>query len=243
MIDGLEDRLTAYKLHKILGVTSFLMIAIALGLVFLFAPIEAKMGSVQKIFYFHVASAWNAFLAFAIVCIYSIMFLKTRKRQYDVIAHVSAEIGVLFTTIVLITGPIWGRSSWNTWWSWEPRLTTTLILWFIYLAYLMVRQMDGAWERKARLASVFGIIGFIDVPIVFMAIRWWRSKFHPIVFGDGVDQQGGGITSEMLFTLIFTVVAMTVFYVFILQRGIVLAKLKIHVQNAKQKLQETALHN
>lgn len=224
-------------IRKMLGVTSFVLISVSLYLVFLWAPVETMMGPVQKIFYFHVASAWNAFLAFAVVFVCSIAFLKTRRRKFDTVAHVSAEIGILFTTIVLATGPIWGRSSWNTWWSWEPRLTTTLILWFIYLAYLMVRKMDGSWEKKARLSAVFGIIGFIDVPIVFMAIRWWRTKFHPIVFGQGVDQTGGGIEPAMLFTLIFCVLSLTVFYTFLLQRGITLQKLRIRVDNMKQKVQ------
>ncbi|GAX91380.1 cytochrome c biogenesis protein [Effusibacillus lacus] len=223
-------------IHKVLGAASFVLISISLYLVFIWSPVEKVMGPVQKIFYFHVASAWNAFLAFAVVFVCSIAFLVTRKRTYDTIAYVSAEIGVLFTTIVLITGPIWGRSSWNTWWSWEPRLTTTLILWFIYLAYLMVRKMDGAWDKKARLSAVFGIIGFVDVPIVFMAIRWWRTKFHPIVFGEGVDQKGGGIAPEMLFTLIFCVVSLTVLYTFLLQRGVTLESMRIRVDAIKQKL-------
>ncbi|HLS23122.1 MAG TPA: cytochrome c biogenesis protein CcsA, partial [Pseudogracilibacillus sp.] len=113
---------------------------ISLYLIFIWSKIERIMGPVQKIFYFHVASAWNAFFAFFIVFIFSVLYLIRKKRTYDIIAGISAEIGVIFTAIVLITGPIWARSAWNTWWVWEPRLTTTLILFFMYIAYLVLRQ-------------------------------------------------------------------------------------------------------
>ncbi|MGC6588837.1 cytochrome c biogenesis protein [Paenibacillus sp. Dod16] len=225
-------------MHKTLVILTIPMMLIALYLTFVWSPEEAVMGIVQKIFYFHVASAWTAFLAFFIVFIYSIAFLITRKRYYDIVAGVSAEIGVVFTAIVLTTGPIWARSAWNTWWSWEPRLTTTLILFFIYLAYIMIRQMEGVWEKKARLASVFGIIGFIDVPIVYMSIRWWRTKMHPIVFGEGIDQRGGGIEPEMMITLIFTLVTLTLVYVVLLQKGIYIEKAKIALIQWKEQLQE-----
>lgn len=225
-------------LHKVLIYLSIPMVLVALYLAFIYTPVEVKMGIVQKIFYFHVASAWVAFLAFFIVFVFSIMFLSKRKRIYDVIAGVSAEIGVVYTTIVLTTGPIWGRSAWNTWWSWEPRLTTTLILLFMYIAYIMIRNMDGAWEKKGRLASVFGIISFINVPIVFMSIRWWNSKLHPVVFGEGANETGGGLEPSMLFALIFTVITMTIVYVVFLQKGIYIERLKIQAERLKEKFQE-----
>ncbi len=225
-------------LHKVLIYLSIPMVLVALYLAFIYTPIEVKMGIVQKIFYFHVASAWVAFLAFFIVFVFSIMFLSKRKRIYDVIAGVSAEIGVVYTIIVLTTGPIWGRSAWNTWWSWEPRLTTTLILLFMYIAYIMIRNMDGAWEKKGRLASVFGIISFINVPIVFMSIRWWNSKLHPVVFGEGANETGGGLEPSMLFALIFTVITMTIVYVVFLQKGIYIERLKIQAERLKEKFQE-----
>lgn len=213
------------------------MMTISLYLIFIWSPIEKTMGVVQKIFYFHVAAAWTGMLAFFIVFLYSIAYLIKRERKYDLIAGVSAEVGIVFTTIVLITGPIWGRSSWNTWWSWEPRLTTTLILWFLYIAYLMIRQIDRQYEKKARLAAVFGIIGFVDVPIVYMSIRWWNSRLHPVVFGEGANQSGGGIDSSMLLTLIFGVVTMTILYFLILQKGVYIEQAKITVQQMKEQLQ------
>lgn len=226
------------SLEKILLISSFALLLISFYLIFIWSPVEKVMGIVQKIFYIHVASASTAFLAFFVVFVFSILYLIKRKRIYDIYANVSAEIGVVLTTIVLTTGPIWAKSSWNTWWAWEPRLTTTLILWFIYLAYIMIRQMDGIWEKKARLAAVFGIIGFVDVPIVFFSIRWWQSKFHPIVFGEGASQQGGGIEDTMLVTLLITILAMTVFYTFLLVKGVSLEKMKLTVNQYKEKLRE-----
>jgi heme exporter protein C len=216
-------------------VASFLA---AIYFIFLYAEIEKTMGVVQKIFYVHVPSAWVAFLAFFVTFVFSILFLIKRKRIFDTYAYVSAEIGVVFTLIVLTTGPIWAKSSWNTWWAWEPRLTTTLILFFLFVAYLMVRQMDGVWDKKARLSAVFGIIGFADVPIVFFAIRWWQSKFHPIVFGDGPSQQGGGIAPSMLVALLVSITAFTFLYAYILHKGVSLENMKIKVGHYKEKLRE-----
>jgi heme exporter protein C len=217
-------------------VVSFL---IAIYTIFMYAEIEKTMGVVQKIFYMHVPSAWVAFLAFFVTFVFSILFLFKRKRIFDTFAYVSAEIGVVFTLIVLTTGPIWAKSSWNTWWAWEPRLTTTLILFFLFMAYLMVRQMDGPWDKKARLSAVFGIIGFADVPIVFFAIRWWQSKFHPIVFGDGPSQEGGGISSTMLVALLVTIAAFTFLYAYLLHKGVSFEKMRIKVSQYKQKLRES----
>jgi len=211
---------------------------VALYLVFIFAPIDKTIGVSQKIFYFHVGCAWVAFLAFFIVGIYSVMILKKPTESRFVWAGVSAEIGVLFTTVALISGMIWGKSAWNTYWTWEPRLVTTLILWFIYVAYLFVRKMEGSWEKIAKLSAVFGIIGCINVPIVFMAIRWWNTKLHPVVFGDGKEQQGGGIAPEMLFTLLFSIGTITLLYVFLMRKGAEIEKMRLVVKKAKAKVME-----
>jgi heme exporter protein C len=167
-----------------------------------------------------------------------VLFLIKRKRVFDTYAYVSAEIGVVFTLIVLTTGPIWAKSAWNTWWVWEPRLITTLILFFIYIAYIMIRHMDGVWDKKARLAAVFGIIGFVDVPIVFFAIRWWQTKLHPIVFGNGVNQTGGGISSTMLVALLVTIATFTILYSYLLNKGVTLENMRIKVEQYKEKLRE-----
>jgi len=226
------------NLSKLLFSATVISMLVSLYFIFIFAEEETTMHAAQKIFYFHVSSAWLAFMAFFVTFVFSILFLIKRKRIFDTYAYVSAEIGVVFTIIVLTTGPIWARSAWNTWWVWEPRLITTLILFFIYIAYIMIRQMDGVWDKKARLAAVFGIIGFADVPIVFFAIRWWQTKFHPIVFGEGPSQKGGGIEDTMLVALLITITAFTILYSYLLQKGVSFENMRIKVERYKEKLRE-----
>lgn len=221
---------------RYVGWLTFIVMATSMVFIFLIAPPDRQLGIVQKIFYFHVGSAWNAFFAFFIVFLASIMFLIKRNRRYDVIALASAEIGVLFTTIVLITGPIWGRSSWNAWWIWEPRLTTTLILWFIYIAYIMVRTSDLEWEKKARLSAVFGIVGFINVPIVFMSIRWWSTQLHPVVFGEGSDQSGGGLEPLMLATLIISFFAFFLLYYYLMKKVVAVTNARNELDDLKDRV-------
>ncbi|MBB6175408.1 heme exporter protein C [Anoxybacillus tengchongensis] len=214
------------RLDAILLACSAVCMFIALYMVFIWSPIEVKMGVVQKIFYIHVSSAWVSFLAFFVVFICSLLVIwKSNELAYH-IAGASAEIGVVFTAIVLTTGPIWARSAWNTWWTWEPRLTTTLILFFMYIGYLLLRQSDGERNKVARFSSAFGLVAFINVPIVFMAIRWWNSRLHPVVFGDGKNQKGGGVEPEMLLTLIVCVVTMTFLYVVLVRKGVRIARMK-----------------
>jgi heme exporter protein C len=192
---------------KPLLILTYVAICAALWAAFMYAPTEETMGHVQRIFYFHVPSAWVSFIAFFIVCIASIAFLKTGSIKWDRLAATSAEIGVLFITIVLITGPLWAKPVWGTFWTWDARLTTSLILWLIYVAYLMIRNYAQDKERGARFAAVFGIIGFVDVPIVYLSIRWWRT-LHPAPVVGG----GGGLDPAMLTTLLISVFAFTLLY-------------------------------
>ena len=141
---------------------SFLLMMAALGLVFIYVPTEKTMGVVQRIFYFHVPVAWVSFLAFFVIFIGSIFYLWKRDEKWDMLAHSSGEVGFVFTTLVLTTGPIWAKPAWGTWWTWDVRLTSALVLWFIYLAYLMVRSFTADEERGARFAAVVGIVGFVD---------------------------------------------------------------------------------
>jgi heme exporter protein C len=166
-----------------------LLVALAVGMVmvFFYAPIEREMGIVQKIFYVHVPLAWNAFLGFLIVFIASFRYLATRDPKWDARALAAAEVGVLFTTLVLITGPIWAKPVWGIWWTWDARLTLTLVLWLIYMGYLMLRRYVESPERRAVLAAVVGVTGFIDVPLVYFAIRWWRTQHPQPVIAGGED--------------------------------------------------------
>lgn len=209
---------------------------IALYLTFIWSPIEKQMGVSQKIFYFHVGCAWVGFLAFFVVGFYSVLTLIKPTQNRFIYAGVSGEIGVLFTTIALLSGMIWARTAWNTWWTWEPRLTTTLILWFIYVAFLFIRKMEGSWEKVAKLSAVFGIIGCLNVPIVFMAIRWWNSKLHPILFGEGPAEQGGGLAPEMLTTMLFTIFTITILYLYLMRKGVAIERMRLVIQRRKEKI-------
>ena len=173
--------------HRLLGAVALTLILAALVAVFIQAPTERHLGDVQRIFYFHVACAWTASLSFFLVFVGSFAYLRTRKTRWDVLAVSAAEIGVVFTSIALLTGSVWAKHAWGTWWEWEPRLTTTLLLWLIYVAYLMLRSAIPEASRRATFSAVFGIVGFVDVPIVFMSIRWWRSIHPAVVTGKGMD--------------------------------------------------------
>ncbi len=222
----------AKKYQTLLGWTTFAVVMAAIYMIFMWVPNEKIQGPVSKIIYFHVASAWIGFFAFFVVFIAGIMYLRTKDLKWDRIGFVSAEIGILFTTIVLLTGPIWGRASWNAWWTWDPRLTTTLILWFIYMAYVMIRTSVNEDEKRARYSAVFGIVGFIDVPIVFMSIRWWRT-IHPTV----LNSDGFAMAPSMIKTLILSIVAFTLIYFYFLQKGLYIERLKHEIKEIKESLQ------
>ncbi|UOD35251.1 cytochrome c biogenesis protein CcsA [Deferribacteraceae bacterium V6Fe1] len=203
------------KLEKVIDFLSFILILVALYFAFIYAPVEKVMGPVQKIFYFHVASAWIAFFAFFVTFICSIFLLATNRYIFDDIASSSAGIGIIFCSIVLITGPIWAKPIWGTWWTWDPRLTTTLILWFIYVGYLMLRKFIDEEDKRAKFAAAVGIVGFIDVPIVFLSIRWWRT-IHPNVLQKG----GGGLHPDMITSLIVSVIAFTFLYLMLMNKNL-----------------------
>jgi heme exporter protein C len=208
------------------GLGLALMIA-ALYMVFIYVPTEEHTGIIQRIFYFHVPVAWVAFLAFFITFIFSILYLWKRETKWDAIAHASAEIGVLFTTLVLITGPIWAKPVWGIWWTWDARLTTSLVLWLIYVAYILVRSFATESARSARYGAVVGIVGFIDVPVVFIAVSLWRTQ-HPtaIIFE-------GGLTTPMLMTLVICVAAFTVLYVLLTMQSANLKSMQAKIERLR----------
>src|SRR6266487_7018130 len=144
------------------------------------APTEQTMGNVQRIFYYHVPSAWTAFLLFSINFIASVTYLIRRNPSADAIALVSAEVGVVFCTVVLVTGPLWARPVWGVWWTWDPRLTMTVILWAVYASYLMLRAFGGEDEAVRRYAAVLGIVGVLDIPLIMVSVRLLRG-IHPAV--------------------------------------------------------------
>ena len=163
---------------QLIGLLSAIFLLVAIYFVFSFAEIEMTMLEVQKIFYFHISSALTLFLAFGVTCLFSILYLIKRVDKYDTIALVSTEIGIVFGVVVFTTGPIWARFAWNTWWNWEPRLTSALILWLTYIGYLILRSAL-AEEKKRVYSAVLGIIGFLNVPIVYFSVELWQGGLHP----------------------------------------------------------------
>jgi heme exporter protein C len=201
----------------------FIWMSVALVMMFFYAPIESEMGIVQKIFYFHVPLAWNAFLGFAIVFFASFRYLATRDPKWDARALAAAEVGVLFTTLVLITGPIWAKPVWGIWWTWDARLTLTFVLWLIYMGYLMLRRYIESPERRAVLAAVVGVTGFVDVPLVYFAIRWWRTQHpQPVIMG-GEDS---GLDPKMATTLWVSTAAYLLLFTVLFRRRLALEKLR-----------------
>jgi heme exporter protein C len=202
------ERGAARILEHLLLVLVGLLVPVCLWVVFVAVPTEEKMGIVQRIFYFHVPSAFSAFLGVGLCAIFSAIYLRTRDRRYDLVAHASAEIGVLFCTIVLITGPIWARPVWGVWWTGEVRLTSTLILWLIYVGYLILRQSAENREQAARWSAVLGIVGALDMPIIYKSVEWWRG-LHPKVLkmsgGGGLDprMERGLLLCTVTFFLLF----------------------------------------
>lgn len=192
----------------ITGVLATATLLVAVYMAFIYAPTDAAQGNAQRIFYVHVPMAWLAYLAYGLLFIGSAGYLWKRKESFDRLARSSAEIGFLFTTLVLITGSLWGRPIWGTWWQWEARLTTTLVLWFIYLGYFMVRSFAGDQERGARFAAVLGLVGAIDIPIIHMSVRWWRTLHpEPIVVNTSPN-----LPDSMLVTLLVSFVGFTILF-------------------------------
>ena len=188
------------------------MMLVDLYLIFMVAPTDSNLGHVQRVFYFHVPIAIMSFLAFFVVFIGSLGYLIKRTPKWDAISNASAEVGVVFVTLALLTGIIWARPVWNTWWQWEPRLTTTMILWLIYVAYLMVRSYAPSQSKGAIYAAVVGIIGFVDVPIVYYSVVWWRSIHpDPVV---GPFAQADALDGEMALILLFSMTTFVFFFAY-----------------------------
>ena len=176
-----------------LGALTILLSIIALYLIFFYAPTEQQMGIVQKIFYFHVPSAYGMYLAFVISSVASALYLWKREEKFDAVAVAGAEVGLMFCLIVLITGPIWARKSWGTYWTWDPRLTTTLLIGMIYTAFNVLRSFGQAGEAEKKFASALGFMGLLLIPVIHFSVQRWRGQ-HPTVITD----QNGALHSDRL---------------------------------------------
>lgn len=222
---------------KALTVLTGIMFTVALAMVFFYAPREAVMGEVQRVFYFHVSAGWVGAMAFLVTAIAGAIYLWRGERRWDHVAVASVEIGVIFALINIVSGSIWARPIWNTWWTWDPRLVTATIMELIYIAYLMLRQGIEDPERRARFGAVYGIVGFISVPITFLSIRMLRT-IHPVVIGGSNPAAEGSfdMTPRMLQTFMFSLLTFTFVYATILWHRLRLQRLVDHVDKLKLKL-------
>lgn len=226
-----------------LTVVSALLMLAALYMALVWAPDAANLEApaeryAQRIFYFHVPSAWVGFLAFIVAAVVSVLYLVTRNQKWDVWALASVEIGLTFFTMVIISGSIWAKPTWNVWWTWDPRLTISTIGWLLYVGYLMLRGAVDNPERQARFAAVYGLIAAISVPINWMAIRWWRT-IHPAVIAPAENTQaegGFGMSGSIMTTFMFCLLAFTVFYITLMVHRIKLEHVKRRVDVLKQQL-------
>lgn len=194
------------------------------------APADVVQGEVQRIMYLHVPTVLVAYLAFFVVFAGSIAYLATRREHWDILAHASAEIGVLFTALTIAAGAIWGKPTWGAWWTWDARLTTTAILLLIYLGYLLLRAAVEDPHRGARYAAVVGILGFLDIPIIHKSVEWWRTLHQPSSLARGA------IDPALLFPLLLNLAAFALLYAFLLAQRMELGHLEAEL--LRRRLEE-----
>jgi heme exporter protein C len=185
------------------AVTAAMMIA-QLWMIFFYAPVEARMGIVQKIFYFHVPAAYAMYVGFVICAIASAGYLIKRKPSWDAVAVSAAEVGLVFCAIMLTTGPLWARKAWGVWWTWDPRLTTTMLAGMIFASYVVLRSFGEAGDAERRFAAALAIVGLFLLPVIHYSVQRWRGT-HPTV----ITSRGGGLAPEMLHTLLFSFLSFT----------------------------------
>ena len=213
----------------VLLVGSALMMALTLYMVFLWVPTEQNLGVSQRIFYFHVPLGWIGMVSIMVVAVASIMHLVTGKQKWDDLAYSTAEIGIIFASLILVTGSVWAKPVWGVWWTWDAKLTTTLVLWFIYVGYLMVRAYGPAGTQGRRFASVIALIGAIDAPIIYKATDWWRSA-HP------ENNIPSDLNGQMLLTLLVSVLTFTILYVYLLMERYSLRRSESDLDELHQRI-------
>ncbi len=209
------------------------VMAKALHAIFLEVPMEVTMGAVQRIFYFHLPSAAVAFLAFAVSAGASVAYLIGRNLRWDRWAVSAAEIGVVFCSVVLVTGPIWAKPVWGIWWTWDARLTATFVLWLIYVSYLVLRGFQEEPTRRATISAVLSILGFLDVPLVYMANRWWRTQHPQPVIAGGA---GSGLDPEMWVGLLQALVALLLLFGFLMYQRLQLEQARQEVEALRREV-------
>lgn len=217
-------------------IASALLMAVTLYLVYFWVPTEQNLGISQRIFYFHVPLAWIGMVSIIVVAVASLLHLFTGRQRWDDLAYSTAELGVIYASLILVTGAIWGKPAWGVWWTWDPKLTTTLVLWFIYVAYLMIRAYGPMGSQGKRFASVIALIGAIDAPIIYMASIWWRTAHPPLNIGPAASEAEALGSSRIYIALLVSVVAFTVMYISLLVERYALRKSESDLDELHQRM-------
>jgi heme exporter protein C len=222
---------------KILDIVSIIVLAISTYLALFFAPTELVMGQVQRVFYFHVGTAWVGLLGFVIAAVSGIIYLITKNMKWDRFEVAAVEVSTVFFFITICLGSIWARPAWNTWWTWDPRLTTAAVTELIYIAYFMLRQGIEDPEKRARFGAVYTLLGGVSAPITFMVIRLFRT-IHPVVIGSqsAAAQGGFSMTADMRTAFFFALFAFTVVFIDLIWHRIRLGDLEESVEQLKLKV-------
>jgi heme exporter protein C len=216
----------------LIGALVIALVGVAAYANFYVAPTERTMGVIQRIFYFHAASAWAGETAFCVCFVANLLYIWRRREKWDALGVACAEVGLTFITIVLITGPIWAHPVWGIWWTWDARLTSTFVLWLLYTSYLLLRTLIEEPDRRALLSALFGIFAFLDVPLVFGAIRWWRTQHPaPVIMGG----PGSGLEPTMRKVFLFNVLVMHILMVFLVAQRYGLEKLRGEVDAIRRE--------
>jgi len=224
-------------LLKILTVLSALFFLAALAMVFLYAPLEETMNYVQKVFYFHIATAWVGMLGFMAAAVAGVVYLLRHDRKWDLLEMAAIEISLVFFLITIMLGSIWARPVWNTWWTWDPRLTTAAIVELVYLACLLLRQGIDDPERRARFSAVYTLVGSLSVPIAFLSIRLFRT-IHPVVIGTNTAGNLGAfnMTPPMLATMFFCLFTFSVLFATLLWHRVRLEQLNVAIEERQMEI-------
>jgi heme exporter protein C len=224
---------------KILNALSVLMFLVGVYLAVFWAPTEASMGDVQRVFYFHVSVGWVGAIGYLLAVVAGIAYLRTTDNKWDIIGVAGVEVGLVFAFLNIVTGSIWAKPVWNVWWNWDPRLVTATISELIYIAYMMLRQGIDDPERRARFGAIYAIIGFISVPLSFLSIRIWRT-IHPVVIASSDPGADGtfNMTADMKVAFFFSLATFTVIGATLLWHRIRIGNLSHKVEQLKMKLYE-----
>ena len=225
VLDRLLITVGTRRAQRVLGWLTLLGLAATAVFALAVVPADAEQGDVQRLMYVHVPAAWLAFLSFGVVFLASVAYLRTGQIRWDRIAVASAEIGVLFCVLTLILGSLWGRPVWGTWWTWDPRLTTTVVLLLIYVGYLSLRNVADSPSRRAHWSAVVGVVGFVDVPIVHMSVVWWRSLHQEATV---IRPGAPTMDPSMLVALLLGTVAFSVAYGYLMAVRLRVGRLEDH---------------